>query len=147
VLVRTAAPDDLDALRGVFRRSALHWDDDRAWLLAHPHHLAWSGPPPGGETRLVVADGAVLGFASVAPVEGRGWEVVDLFVDPDAMGRGVGRALIADLVDRARAAGVGVLWVTGNPSALGFYTAVGFVVAGTAPTARSEAPRLRLDVG
>ena len=142
---RPATPNDLDAVRGVFRRAALHWDDDRAWLLANPHHLEWDG---GALDRTLVADDgrAVLGFGGGVPREGV-FEVEDLFVDPPAMGRGVGRILVAALADRARALGLPALEVTGNPRALGFYEAVGFRVIGEAATERILAPRLRRPVG
>ena len=62
------------------------------------------------------------------------------------MRRGVARRLVEDLLDAARADGVEHVWVTANPHAMAFYTAVGFLPDGTAPTRFGPAPRLRLDV-
>lgn len=60
--------------------------------------------------RLVGIDGAMVGFSIVVLHEGT-WTISpecyleDLFVDPDFRGRGFGRLLIQDWVDRARANG------------------------------------------
>lgn len=146
VVVRAAEAGDLDVLRGVFRRASLSNAGDREALLAHPDVLVWSGEAiAGGRVRVAVEDGAVVGFATTVPCDG-GLELEDLFVDPDGMRRGVGRRLVEDLLDAARADGVQTVWVTANPHAMAFYTAVGFRPDGTAQTRFGSAPRLRLDV-
>lgn len=134
--VRLATSHDLDPIRGVFHRSSLHEDADRAWLLQHPHHLVWRGDL--ARTWVAVEDGVILGFASWEPL-GAGRELVDLFVDPAAMRRGVGRRLVEHLG--------APLEVTGNPTALPFYLAVGFEVIGEVMTERVAAPRLRYRAG
>ena len=146
VVVRQAAADDVPALRGVFRRASLDNAGDREVLLAHPEVLVWSGEAiVGGRVRVAVEDGTIVGFATTVPVDG-GLELEDLFVEPDRMRRGIGRRLVQDVLDAARADGVEHVWVTANPHAMEFYTAVGFVPDGTAPTRFGPAPRLRLDV-
>jgi GNAT superfamily N-acetyltransferase len=58
--------------------------------------------------RLVEDDGDVIGFSICVLHEGT-WAaspvcyLEDLFIDPDCRGRGAGRLLIRDVVDRARA--------------------------------------------
>jgi GNAT superfamily N-acetyltransferase len=60
--------------------------------------------------RLAVIDGKVVGFSVNVLHEGT-WVIApicyleDLFVAPDFRGRGIGRSLIADLIDRARSKG------------------------------------------
>jgi len=146
LVVRAAGVGDLEVLRGVFRRASLSNAGDREVLLAHPDVLVWSGEAiAGGRVRVAVADGTVVGFATTVPIDA-GLELEDLFVEPDRMRRGVGRRLVEDVLDTARAEGVEHVWVTANPHAMAFYTAVGFVRAGTAPTRLGPASRLRLDV-
>jgi predicted N-acetyltransferase YhbS len=50
------------------------------------------------------------------------------------MRRGVGRALIADAAERARAEGAERISVIANPRATGFYERVGFVAGAPAQT-------------
>jgi GNAT superfamily N-acetyltransferase len=73
-------------------------------------------------------------------------ELDDLFVEPDAMGRGVGRRLIADVVSRAAAARATSIDVTANPNALGFYERLGFRVTGDVATLFGRGVRMRLDL-
>ena len=51
-------------------------------------------------------------------------ELDGLFVEPELMGRGIGRELVADVI--ARSEGAMRLNVTANPCAVGFYEKLGF---------------------
>lgn len=51
-------------------------------------------------------------------------------VDGALRGSGIGRALMRDLVERARSLDAEVLWANGRDGALGFYERIGFRVAG-----------------
>jgi GNAT superfamily N-acetyltransferase len=144
--IRAAGPGDLPVLREVFRRSSLSNDGDRENLLAHPEVLELSDlAVMEGRTRAAVAGGRVVGFATWLGA-GEVTEIEDLFVDPDWMGRGVGRALVADLVATARSRGVRRIEVTANPHALAFYAKAGFVIGGEAETRFGPAPRMYLEL-
>jgi L-amino acid N-acyltransferase YncA len=73
----------------------------RAWLLERRNR--------GFPVLVAEQGGAVVGFASYGDF--RPWEGYlhtvehSLYVDPDAQGRGVGRALLAALIERAEAQG------------------------------------------
>lgn len=74
---------------------------------------------PAAELLVAEREGAIVGFAGAS-----GRHVDALFVDPQAHGRGVGRALMA-------AAGAESVDVNEqNPGAIAFYRALGFAVAG-----------------
>lgn len=81
-------------------------------------------------------DEAMVGVATLFPQAtdrrpgARAWRLRGMAVDSSTQGTGVGRALLDDAVDRARAAGVEVLWAEGRDSALGFYEQAGWVVEG-----------------
>lgn len=143
--IRDARSADVARLREVFRRSSLSHDDQRELLLAHPEVLELDADAVlAGGTRAAVLDGEVVGFATVADERGDGTlELVDLFVDPDRMRGGVGRALVEDLAERARARRVTRIEVTANDHALAFYEAAGFVRVGTAQTRFGPAPRMQ----
>ena len=76
--------------------------------------------------------GVVSGFADEAP--GRPGVAAQRFrfmaVDPEAQGTGVGRALMTEVITRARHLGAALLWANGRDTALGFYTGMGFAVVG-----------------
>ena len=72
-----------------------------------------------------------------------------LFVDPPAIGTGVGRALLLDALDRAREAGLGALTIESDPDAEPFYLAAGAARIGTrvSPATGRELPLLRIATG
>jgi GNAT superfamily N-acetyltransferase len=145
-LIRAAVPGDMTALRDVFRRSSLSNDGDRANLLAYPDALELSDlAVTQGRTRAAVADDGIVGFATWLSA-GDAMEVEDLFVDPERMRQGFGRALVLDLIAIARGRGVRRVEVTANQNALAFYEEVGFLVSHEVETRFGPAPRMHLDV-
>ena len=147
--VRTASVDDLPALRAIYRRSSLSNPEDAVALLERPGLLELGDEGVrAGRTRVAVAeDGTVVAFATAVPADAAGaLELDDLFVDPGAMRRGVGRLLVEDLVDGARRAGVVRIEVTGNPRARAFYERVGFTVVGEVSTLLGVGLRMHLVV-
>ena len=145
-LIRAAVLGDMPALRDVFRRSSLSGDGDRAALLAHPDALELSDlAVREGRARVAVADDRIVGFATwLSDVDI--FEIEDLFVDPERMGQGIGRALVLDLIAIARGHGVGRVEVTANQHALAFYERVGFVVEDEVTTRFGPAPRMGMDI-
>jgi len=83
-----------------------------------------------------------LGFSAVIPLADGAAELDGLFVEPDLMRGGVGRALVDDAVGRLRAAGRTRLEVTANLNALAFYEKVGFIAVG--PVETQFSPGLRM---
>ncbi len=134
--IRSSTPDDLPAIRDIFRRAALANEGDRAWIEAHPDEFGLDEANVlEGRTRVAVVDGEIVGFATLV---GSGLE--DLFVEPDWMRRGIATALVHDI-----AATVPRIDLTANPHALAFYESVGFVEDGVAETSGGPAVRMHLD--
>jgi len=147
-VIRNARPDEALALESLQRRSSDVWEEYRAQLAAHPDAIA---PPHQAiaERRARVAvdvSGCPLGFSVVLAIENGRCELDDLFVEPESMGRGVGRMLVDDLARRAAAAGATHIDVVANPRALGFYERLGFEVTGEATTRFGSAPRMTLEL-
>jgi GNAT superfamily N-acetyltransferase len=146
--MRDARPDERDALRDLHRRSSLVWDADRPHLMAHPEVFGVAGEAIAeGRVRVAVDAGeALLGFSVIGRVRAGVCELDDLFVDPDAMRRGIGRALVEDVVVRAASGGAREIAVTANPDAVGFYERVGFVRGDMVPTRFRPGIRMRRTV-
>src|SRR5262249_45870092 len=125
-VIRAAVPGDMSALQDVFRRSSLSNDGDRPNLLTHPEVLEFSDlAEREGRTRAAVADDRIVGFATWLGT-GNILEIEDLFVEPEQMRQGIGRALVLDLIAIARGHGVRRVEVTANQHALAFYEKTGF---------------------
>lgn len=96
-------------------------------------HASLFGPDPKAFVHVAEHEGEVAGFAlwflSYSTWLGRhGIYLEDLFVDPDVRGRGLGKALLAELARIADERGYGrVEWsvLDWNTPAIGFYKALG----------------------
>lgn len=126
VQIRRAVPDDRDALFDIWLRSvrATHTfvseSDIESFIPLVREYLAST------ETELWVltdADAAVTGFMGMA-----GPKIESLFLAPEVHGRGGGRRLVEHA--RARRGELTVDVNEQNTSAVDFYKACGFVVAG-----------------
>ena len=141
--IRDARTDEVGALTELQRRASLVWEEDRDALLAHPEVIDVPVDlVQTGSVRVAEEDGRSLGFSAVIALRDATAELDGLFVEPDLMRGGVGRALVDDAVDRLRAEGAGRLEVTANLRALGFYEKLGFVAIGPVETMFS--PGLRM---
>lgn len=126
MLIRQSRLEDLGELTEIFRDASLSNAEDRENLLAHPEFLVLSDTAiVDGHLRVAEIDGVIVGFATGVPTD-RDVVLEDLFVHPNWMRKGVATRLVADLVDRSRAAGALRVAVTANPHALAFYEAAGF---------------------
>ncbi|MFD7258660.1 GNAT family N-acetyltransferase [Streptomyces sp. NPDC059874] len=129
--LRAARADEAEALTGLVMRSKAHWGYDAGFLAACERDLRIRARDVA-DRRIVVAEderGAVLGLASL---EGAPPQAVLglLFVEPAAIGRGVGRLLYRDVLRRAVELGVRRLVIDSDRHAAGFYRAMGAVPAG-----------------
>ncbi|WP_301363914.1 GNAT family N-acetyltransferase [Streptomyces xanthophaeus] len=136
VKVRAARPAEAEDLTGLVMRSKAHWGYDAAFLAACAPELRIRAADVTAR-RIVVAEngrGEVLGIASLEgtpPLAALGL----LFVEPSAIGRGVGRLLYRDALRRAADLGVRQLVIDSDPHAAGFYRAMGAVAAAETETA------------
>ena len=102
----------------------------------------WFAPAPGRTLVAADDDGRVLGTAILGPNRGGGGAHVgtaSFMVDPDASGRGVGRALGEAVIARCRADGYRAIQfnavVETNAAAVHLWRSLGFAVIGTVPEA------------
>jgi GNAT superfamily N-acetyltransferase len=143
VRVTDGRAEDAQRLSDLALRSTGHWGYDAAFLEACRAELTLT--PEQAATARVVRDGHdLLGFHLLE--EG---ELAMLFVEPAAMGRGVGRALLADAQQAAAGRGWTRMRIASDPGAEGFYLAHGAQRLGVVPSGSvpgRELPLLELPV-
>ncbi|MEU8495841.1 GNAT family N-acetyltransferase [Streptomyces lavendulae] len=141
--VRAARDGEAAALTALVMRSKAYWGYDAGFLASCAPELAVRE----GELalrRIAVAEngpGSLLGVTSLEVLEGEPGGAPEgevarlglLFVEPSAIGRGVGRLLYRDVLGRAAALGVRRLLIDSDPHAVGFYRAMGAVASAGAP--------------
>lgn len=133
--IRPARAGEEALLSDLAFRSKAYWGYDaafmeacRAELTVRPEAVA------AGDVWVAEADGRVLGLCALAPVSPKEADALMLFVEPGAMGRGVGRALFAHMADEARRRGYATLVIDSDPGAAPFYARMGAAPSGTAPS-------------
>lgn len=144
ILVRPATPDDLPAIAAIYAEAVVHgtatWEYDPPDLaeMARRHDaLVAAGYP----YLVAEADGALAGYAYAGSYRPRAAyrHTVEnsIYVAPALKGRGVGRALLAALIDDCAARGfrqmVAVIGDSANAASIGLHAALGFAMIGTAP--------------
>ena len=143
--VRDAEPEDAEAILHVRTRT---------WQIAYAHIFPpekleamlaerwtkwWRGviadPAPRSHTLVVDDAGGVVGFAWLGSMRdepeerGRVGELFAIYVLPEASGRGIGQALMPEVLNRLRSEGIAeaILWVLeDNPRTRLFYELTGW---------------------
>ena len=140
--MRPAAPDDLPAIHGIYSHHVLHG-------LASFEEV----PPPVEEMRrrfddvrshglpYLAADfgGVLVGYGYCAPYRSRSayrYSLEDsVYVRHGSEGRGVGSALLRELIDRCEVLGyrsvIAVIGDSGNSASINLHAAFGFLRVGT----------------
>lgn len=132
--IRPALPIEADLLSGLALRSKAQWGYDASFLEACREALRVAPEYIASAPVYVVEEdgGRVVGFYGLGHKDGDA-DVLFLFVEPDAIGRGYGARLWRHLVDTARTLGYRRVRVESDPYAEGFYRAMGAVRTGEAP--------------
>ncbi|HEU5215116.1 MAG TPA: GNAT family N-acetyltransferase [Gaiellaceae bacterium] len=122
VTVRAGEAADNGQLRELTFASKLHWGYDRDLVRG------WAGGldfPAQQERWVAEEDGEIVAWAGLTPPTD-GVAVLDhLWVDPAAMGRGLGSRLFRLAADRARELGARRLEWSAEVNAVGFYEKLG----------------------
>ena len=120
--VRPVTEADHERLRELTFESKAHWGYDRDFVRGWAEGLSFE---TDRERWVAELDGEIVAWAALAlPVAGIA-VLDDLWVDPTAIGRGVGSYLFGHAAERARELGAERLEWGAEPNAVGFYERVG----------------------
>lgn len=141
--IRDAALSDIPAITAIYRHAVLH--GTASFELDPPDEVEMSGRFESVRTQgypylvAVDADGAVAGYAYASAFRTRPayrWSVENsVYVDPAMQGRGVGKALLAALLDRTEALGfrqvIAVIGGASHVASIRLHESLGFEMIGT----------------
>ena len=134
IIIRRARPEEAATLSAICVRSKAHWGYDEKFMTLSTDALTVD--PARIEAGHILAaelDGALVGTAAIGP-DDEGFEIDQFFIDPGAMGRGVGKRLFVALLGLAREHGIEKLSILSDPNAAGFYRRMGARDIGSAPS-------------
>jgi N-acetylglutamate synthase-like GNAT family acetyltransferase len=132
--IRPARPDEAAALSALAMRSKAHWGYSDEFMAACHDELTWSAEQidaPQYTFYVCTVENSIVGFHALERLDAAFAELEALFVEPEYIGRGVGKALIEHAKDQARQLGTSSLVIQGDPNAEKFYLAAGAVCSGS----------------
>lgn len=123
--IRPARPDESELLGELACAAKAHWGYPPDVMALWADDLGVS-PEFIEEHHVVCAerDGEVVGFAAVCEEDGA-FELEHLWVRPERMHQGVGRALLGEIVEHVRPLGATGIRIVSDPHAEGFYLKLG----------------------
>lgn len=130
--MRPAQAGEAASLTALCRRSKAHWGYDAAFMLQSAQALTVHEDDIA-TGRVLVAVDAVGRVLAVARVEPDG-ELGLMFVDPPAIGSGVGKVLFEGSVALARGLGARRMAILADPNAARFYERLGARFVADAPS-------------
>ncbi len=146
--IRPATHDDLRAIVGLYNWAVnqtfatidsepLDTEEAAHWWEAH-----------GKRSKLIVCtdESGLIGWARLFPWNQRGFDIVEdiVYVDPVHQGRGIGRALLNELIQEAQGLGYRTIVATiatDNRAGLALHARHGFEVVGTIKNAANKFDR------
>jgi len=123
--IRRATPVEADRLTAIAHAAKRHWNYPEKWieqwsvdLTITPDFIA------NNEVYVAVAGGDIAGCCALVVGDSLA-ELEHMWIDPQQMGKGVGRALFEYAKQRARELGLIELELSADPNAEGFYKRMG----------------------
>ncbi len=122
---RVARAEDAAELTELALRSKAHWGYGEEFMAVWRADLTITAEDcASGRIGVTEEDGRVVGFYQIGGKAPEG-ALMDLFVEPKAMGQGVGRRLLERAKRQARELGFASLSIHSDPHAEGFYIKMG----------------------
>lgn len=128
-LIRLATPQDLPRLNALIWTSKMHWGYPTSWMEGWKEDLTLTEEHLKHErVYLLSQEQEIFGCCSVAQ-KNKFWEVMHLWIAPGHMGKGWGKRLLNEVMEREIPKDRPVR-VVADPHARGFYERQGFQVMG-----------------
>jgi GNAT superfamily N-acetyltransferase len=135
VRIRSAKLDEIESLSLLAVSSKASWGYDAVFMAQCRSELVVNEDHVVSQLTYVAVDensNELLGFYLLKELGERDAELDMLFVAPQHIGEGVGRALLLDAQGEARRRGWKMLLIESDPCASSFYERQGAVLVGTA---------------
>lgn len=143
--IRPARSEDADVLSDLAFRSKAHWGYDDAFMAACRAELTWTPEQlDAGGFWVLEDEGEVRGFYGLTKISPDAVALEAMFVEPEHIGEGYGRALLDHALEEFRAMDLVRLVIPADPNAAPFYEAAGAKLIGERPSDSIEGRTLPL---
>ena len=140
--IRRAHPDEADALTEIAHSAKRHWGYPESWIEHWKNDLTITSEfIADHETFVAVAGGEIVGCCALVVSEAMA-EMEHMWIKPEHIGAGVGRALFLHTTERARNLGLPALEISSDPNAEGFYQRMGATRIGDVQSEIEGTPRV-----
>jgi GNAT superfamily N-acetyltransferase len=150
ITIRPAVSSEAGYLSALALRSKAHWGYSAEFIEACRRELSYDSQYLLSNTVSVAeSDSVIVGFYALEGVSETEVELTAMFVEPEYIGRRIGRALITHAKENARANGFEAMIIQGDPNAAAFYQAAGGTRCGTRPSGSipgRELPLFRIEL-
>ena len=125
IRIRRVIPGEARAMSEIALAAKSHWGYPERWIRLWVPELTFSPSyfEDNESWAAVIAD-QVAGFYTLQEKDSNAW-LENLWIKPEFMGRGLGKALFAHAVELSRQRGYRQLRWESDPNALGFYERMG----------------------
>ncbi len=129
--IRPAAAGECDLLSALALRSKAHWGYSADFIEACREELTYDAEYVDDNAVFVAEKaGRIVGFYALQGISKPEAELTAMFVEPEHIGCGFGRALIDHAKGTAREFGIKAIVIQGDPNAVPFYQAAGGAYCG-----------------
>ena len=148
--IRRAQREEAACLTEIAFAAKRHWGYPESWLEAWRTDLTITPEfIARHEVFVAIEHDQPVGFYALVTSEGI-TELDHLWVLPEWMGKGIGRRLLTQAIDRARALNIATVEIVSDPNAEAFYLKAGARKIGEVPSAvegqQRCLPRLAIDI-
>ena len=148
--IRRANPEEADTLTEIAHAAKRHWNYPESWIQQWQTDLTISGEfIRTHEVFAATINGEIAGCCALVMTDSLA-EIEHMWIRPEQMGSGVGRALFEYARARAVERGASVLELSADPYAEGFYARMGAKRVGEIPADMDGQmrvlPRMRINL-
>jgi len=123
--IRRATPDEASDLTSIAHAAKRHWGYPEKWIQHWCKDLTLTSDfVANNEVYVAIVDGMIAGCGALVVSDSLA-ELEHMWIDPQQMGSGLGRALFEHVKERARQLGFNELELSADPNAEGFYERMG----------------------
>jgi GNAT superfamily N-acetyltransferase len=129
--IRLAQPDEAETITEVMRRSKAYWGYDAKFMETFRQTMVIRAEQIRAHIVYVAQDqtGRVIGFYQLQQRESE-MHLLDLFIEPEFIGRGIGKVLFRHAVEQSRVMGFCGFTLDSDPNAEPFYLRMGAIRIG-----------------